>query len=139
MLNSERGSILNFTCCRIKCKYTITFLHKELSEYTIAFSYVALHVSATQVSHYSNKLQTGWPGLNSWKGQEIFLYSLASRLALGPTQPPIQWVFRTLSPGVRRPEGEDDHSSSLSAQVKNGGAMPPLPHISLRCSASLLN
>jgi hypothetical protein len=34
----------------------------------------------------------GWSGFDSQQGQEIFLYSTASRLALGPTQPSIQWV-----------------------------------------------
>jgi hypothetical protein len=32
------------------------------------------------------------PGFESRKGLEIFLFTTASRLALGPTQPPIQWV-----------------------------------------------
>jgi hypothetical protein len=40
------------------------------------------------------------PGFNSWQGQEIFLFSTVSRPALGPTQPPIQWVTGALSPGV---------------------------------------
>jgi hypothetical protein len=35
---------------------------------------------------------TGRPGLNSWHRQEIVLFFTASRPALGPTQPPIQWV-----------------------------------------------
>jgi hypothetical protein len=43
----------------------------------------------------------------------------ASRLALGPTQPPIQWVPGALSLGVKRPEREADHSPPSSAEVKN--------------------
>jgi hypothetical protein len=31
----------------------------------------------------------------------IFLYYTASRLALGPIQPPIQWISGVLSPGVK--------------------------------------
>jgi hypothetical protein len=34
--------------------------------------------------------------------EQIFLLALASRPALGPTQPPIQWVPGVLSPGVKR-------------------------------------
>jgi hypothetical protein len=37
------------------------------------------------------------------------LFSAISRPALGPTQPPIQWV-----PGVKRPVSETDHSSASS-------------------------
>jgi hypothetical protein len=33
----------------------------------------------------------------------IFLFTTASRTALGPTQPPIQWVPGALSLGVKRP------------------------------------
>jgi len=44
----------------------------------------------------------------------IFLFTTASRPALGPTQPPIQWV-----PGVNRSGCEADHSPPFSAEVKN--------------------
>jgi hypothetical protein len=47
-----------------------------------------------------------------------FLFSTASRPALGPTQPPIQWVPGALSPGVKRQEREADHSPPISAEVK---------------------
>jgi hypothetical protein len=33
----------------------------------------------------------------------------------------------TLSPGVKRPGCEDDHSLPSSVDIKNGGAKPPLP------------
>jgi hypothetical protein len=63
---------------------------------------------------------------DSLKGKEIVLLTTASRQALGTTQPPIQWV-----PGVKRQGREaDGHSPSFSAEVKNGGAIPPLPHTS---------
>jgi hypothetical protein len=41
-----------------------------------------------------------------------------SRTALGPTQPPIQWVPGALSLGVKRPGCEADHSPPSSAEVK---------------------
>jgi hypothetical protein len=56
-----------------------------------------------------------------------FLFSTTSRPTLGPTQPPIQWVPGAPSPGVKRQGRETDHSPPSSAEVKNGGAIPPLP------------
>jgi hypothetical protein len=58
-------------------------------------------------------------GFESQQGQGIFLFTTASRTALGPTQLPIQWVPRALSLGVKRPEREADHSPPPSADVKN--------------------
>jgi hypothetical protein len=46
----------------------------------------------------------------SWKGLGIFLFTIVSRLALGPTQPPI--------PGVKQPWHEANHSLPSSAEVK---------------------
>jgi hypothetical protein len=51
-------------------------------------------------------------------GAGDFLFITASRTALGPTQPPIQWVPRALSLGVKRPGREIDHSPPSSAEVK---------------------
>jgi hypothetical protein len=72
---------------------------------------------------YSDEAQIGWPGFDSRLGQETFRYSSTSRQAPGPTQPPIQWVPGALAPGIKRPGRE----APSSAQVKNGGAIPPLP------------
>jgi hypothetical protein len=44
------------------------------------------------------------------RGLGIFLFDTVSRTALGPTHPPIQWVPDALSPGLKRPELEADHS-----------------------------
>jgi hypothetical protein len=41
-----------------------------------------------------------------------------SRPALGPTQPPIQWVLEVLRLGVKRPWREADHLSPASIEVK---------------------
>jgi hypothetical protein len=61
---------------------------------------------------------------------KIFLLSIAFRLALGPTQPPIQWTLGAISPWVNWPGREADYSLPSSTEVKNGGAIPPLPHMS---------
>jgi hypothetical protein len=65
---------------------------------------------------------TGWTsgdlGFDSRRGLGIFLFTTASRTALGPTQPPIQWVPGALSLGVKRPGREADYSPPSSAEVK---------------------
>jgi hypothetical protein len=56
-------------------------------------------------------------GFDSLLGMGIFLTTV-SRPALGPTQPPIQWVLVVLSLKVKRPGREADHSPPPSAEVK---------------------
>jgi hypothetical protein len=57
-------------------------------------------------------------GFDSQRGLRIFLFITASRTALGPTQPDIQWVPGALSLGVKRPGREADHSPPSSAEIK---------------------
>jgi hypothetical protein len=52
-------------------------------------------------------------------------------MALGPTQPPIQWVPGALSLGVKRPGREADHSPPSSAEVKNAWSYTSTPPIRL--------
>jgi hypothetical protein len=54
-----------------------------------------------------------------------FFFITASRTALGPTQPHIQWVPGALSLGVKRPGREADHSPPSSAEVKESYASTP--------------
>jgi hypothetical protein len=50
-------------------------------------------------------------------GEGFFHLSLP---ALGPTQPPVQWVTGVLSPGLKARPGRDaDHSPPSSAEVEN--------------------
>jgi hypothetical protein len=63
-------------------------------------------------------IATGWTGSIPRRGKNFF-FSTASRPALRPTQPPIQWV-----PGAVSLGGEGGHSPPCSAEVKNGGAVP---------------
>jgi hypothetical protein len=55
----------------------------------------------------------------SREGLGIFLFTTASRPALRPTQPPIQWVKGAFSLGVKQPVFEAKHSLPSSANVKN--------------------
>lgn len=58
---------------------------------------------------------TGWMAEEmwscSWQGQEIFLFTKASRPSLVPIWPPIKWVLRALSPEVMLLRCEADHFS----------------------------
>jgi len=49
----------------------------------------------------------------------MFLFYTASRPALRPTQPPIQWVTEALFLGLRRPGREADRLSPSNVEVKN--------------------
>jgi hypothetical protein len=70
---------------------------------------------------------TGWTigvlGFDSQRGLGIFLFTIASGTAPGPTQPPVQWVSGTLSLGVKRPGREADHSPPSSGEVKECGGL----------------
>jgi hypothetical protein len=48
---------------------------------------------------------------------KISPFSIASRPAMGPTQPLIQWVQGSLPPVVKRPGCKADHSPPSSAEV----------------------
>jgi hypothetical protein len=61
-------------------------------------------------------------GFESRQGLGIFLFTTASRPALGTTQPPIQWVPEALSLGVKWPGREADRSPPSSAEVKSAGS-----------------
>jgi hypothetical protein len=54
-----------------------------------------------------------------------------SRAALGPTQPPIQWVPGALTLGVKRLGREADHSPPSSAKDKNVWSYTSTPSICL--------
>jgi hypothetical protein len=63
---------------------------------------------------------------------------MMSRAALGPTQPPVQWVRGDFSLRVKQLGREADYSPPSSAEVKNGGAIPPFSHMSSWHSTELI-
>jgi hypothetical protein len=69
----------------------------------------------------------GIRGFDSRRGLGGFLFSIASRPALGLTEPPIQWIQGYPSPAVKRPGREADHSPLSSAEVKNAWTCTSTP------------
>jgi hypothetical protein len=67
-------------------------------------------------------------GFESRQGLGIFLFTTASGTALGPTQPPIQWVPGALSLKVKQLEREVDHSPPSSAEIKNAWSCTSTPN-----------
>jgi hypothetical protein len=77
----------------------------------------------------------GQPGFDPRQRKEISLFSTGSRPAPGPNQSPMRWVPKVFHPGIKWPCCEADHSPPSCIEVNNGGAIPPLSHISLRRGA----
>jgi hypothetical protein len=67
-------------------------------------------------------------GFDSWQEEEIFLLFMTSRTALGAHL--TSYTMGTVGSflGVKAAGGRNiDHSPATSAEVKNGGDLPPLP------------
>jgi hypothetical protein len=77
--------------------------------------YVSATVTVGIVAGYGldDRVQRSSPGR-----VKILRFSISSRPALGPTQPPIHRVPGALSPAVKRKGREADHSPPTSAEVK---------------------
>lgn len=67
-------------------------------------------------------------GVQFLGGARNFLFSTASRLALGPNQPPIQWVQGALYLGAKWPVHAPNHSYPSNAEVKTERSRPSLQH-----------
>jgi hypothetical protein len=64
------------------------------------------------------KIGRPWGQSLSHGNVKNFLFSMSSKPALGPTQPPIEWVPGALPSGVKWQGRESDDSSPISAEVK---------------------
>jgi hypothetical protein len=78
-----------------------------------------------QLSRYSDGLQAGRPGFDFPTLQD---FSLLHSVQTDSGAHPVSYLIGTgaLSPGIKWLGREADHSPP-SAEVKNGGAIPPLP------------
>jgi hypothetical protein len=114
----ESSSLCNFLYCPVTSNLLGPHILLDTLFLDTLNSYVGI----------ATRLPTGWTigvlGFDSRWGLGIFLFTTASRTALGPTQSPIQWVPGDLSLGIKRPGREADHSPSSRAEVKN--TAPPI-------------
>jgi hypothetical protein len=111
--------------CKIdfnKCKYFNKNLSAERESNKKKSALIRIICVRNFVLCFASYRAMGWTigvlGFDSRRGVGIFLFTTASRTALGPTQPPIQWVPGALSLGVKRPGREASHSPLSSAEVK---------------------
>jgi hypothetical protein len=91
--------------------------HREGSRHGKGTDISARAVIPQSVQRWAKGWMIGVLRFDSQRGLGIFLFT-ASRTALGPTQPPIEWVPGAFSLGVKRPGREADHSPPSSAEVK---------------------
>jgi hypothetical protein len=75
-------------------------------------------------------------GCQCWSNEDEFTHPSdvtysKTRPALGPTQPPVQWVTGALSLWVKRPGHEADHSPPSRAEIKNAWSYTSPPQYAL--------
>jgi hypothetical protein len=68
------------------------------------------------------------PGFEFLQGWEVFCYPIQSRLVVGTTQPPIQWVLGSYLE-AKLPVDDAGHSPPPSAKVKNEWSYATIPPI----------
>jgi hypothetical protein len=116
---SQKSEFCNFPCGKRRVKSK-----SSPHPHTVSFQIHFILFFVVSLALTSGLLLFGFSHLNLVC---IFLFQ-ASRTALGPTQPPIQWVPGALSLGVKRLGREADHSPPSSAGGQRmSGAIPPLP------------
>jgi hypothetical protein len=108
--------IVNFSTFNRKVRSEQVYHRVRKSGFEMLFLSVCLStpIAVSQLKH----THIGVLGFDSRRGLGILLLTTGSRTALGPTQPPIQWVPGALSLGVKRPGREAYHSPPSSAEVK---------------------
>jgi hypothetical protein len=81
------------------------------------------------LSRYSNGLEARRPGFKSQQGQD---FSLLHSIQTGSGDHIASYARGTRAsfPGVKLQGREGDHSPPFSAEVNNGGDIPPLPNMS---------
>jgi hypothetical protein len=83
------------------------------------FCYFPLFQRVAQ-GHYSDTTKTAHNGAKpNQKFLSVRHASKASKPALGPTQPPVQWITGSLTPGIQQVGRDADQSPPSTAKVNN--------------------
>jgi hypothetical protein len=96
----------------------------QLNPVHILKSYFCPNINITQSCDSSVSIALGYRLDNQGSrvrflaGAGNFLFTIASRMALWPTQPPVQWVPGPPSLGIKQPRHVADHSPPSSAKAK---------------------
>jgi hypothetical protein len=125
-------------CCRDSFTFFFCIhLFKEAHHTRLCISY-AIIFSIYSTFNYTSTCDSlvgiatgyGLDGLGSISGRVKFtpLHSVQADYGAHPASYGMCTGY--LSPWVKRPGREADHTPPSSAEVKNGGAVPPLPHLS---------
>jgi hypothetical protein len=136
-MNSKIRFVFNEFRNNVVCLHRLWYqLLKTLHYYCYYDYYYYHHHHHNQLSRCSDGLWTKRPGFDSQQKQD-FLFATASRPALGPTQPPIQWVPGALSLAVKRPgRDEADYSPHLGPRSR---IMELYRHSPIRLHGVVLN
>jgi hypothetical protein len=97
----------------------------------VRIMYVFIFVCVGRDCRYSDWLRAGRPRVLSSSPCSVknFHFYISSRSFLGSTQPPIQWVPGTLSPGVKAArEWNWPLNFQLVSRSRKSGSIRPLPH-----------
>jgi hypothetical protein len=120
--------------CRYSLHFTSTVKCNSILRMFLFQNYRTLHETAGPIRVAArSKAWTAFGRSNTenvGSNQEIVPSLSGSRAALRPTQTPFQRVQGVLSPEVKLLRREVHYSPPYSAEVKNGGAITPLPYTS---------
>jgi hypothetical protein len=137
---------LYVTCCNLNSRHTIIYFISTLEIFQLLARYfvwsphcfpltqIVLLITAEYLHTYVHTGSRGWiPG----RGKRFFLLR---NVQTGSGAQPASYTRAPGAPssGIRRLGREADRSSPPSVEVKNGGAIPPLPHVSSWSGAYLM-
>jgi hypothetical protein len=123
---ASHTTTMNTTYCLSTC-YIDTSLKQALLFLTRS-AFCVMQYSSVSIE---TGIRVGRPEFDSRQGIGIFLLSTTSRPPLGRTQPPIQCVTGSLSPGVKRLGHKADQSPPPNAEVTNAWSNTSTPAIRL--------